>query len=210
VAAQAYGAVILGDGRVRLAWGGADGPGEGEAAGLAAHPAQALRPAMQWAAGESAAISETAEREAAVIIRQASVQSAAIREAAELEAAELRAAIAELSARVGGVVYVTEDLFTPATPGGQVTTRPAAKPLARPVSGSRGRQVRAMRKVAIAFVALFLVGAITGAVEIDVHGFSFFLFRNAGAGAGNAHDLNENQGPGQPGAPAAHHAVNRG
>ena len=67
-----------------------------------------------------------------------------------------------------------------------------------------------MRKVAIAFVALALVGVISAAVEIDLHGFSFFLFRNTGAGAGNAHGLNENQGPGQPDAPGAHHAPNAG
>jgi hypothetical protein len=31
------------------------------------------------------------------------------------------------------------------------------------------------------------------------------VFRNAGAGAGNARNLNENQGPGQPDAPGTHH-----
>ena len=30
-----------------------------------------------------------------------------------------------------------------------------------------------------------------------MHGGPFFLFRNAGAAAGNSQDLNEDQGPGQ-------------
>ena len=38
-----------------------------------------------------------------------------------------------------------------------------------------------------------------------MHGLKFFLFRNTGAGAGNSQDLEENQGPGQPDAPGAHH-----
>lgn len=64
-----------------------------------------------------------------------------------------------------------------------------------------------MRKVVIAFVALCLVGVGSGAAEVALHGFGFFVFRNAGAGAGNSRDLGENQGPGQPDAPSAHHAV---
>jgi hypothetical protein len=64
-----------------------------------------------------------------------------------------------------------------------------------------------MRKVQVAFVALSLVGVSSGAAEIAMHGFSFFLFRNAGAGAGNSHNLNENQGPGQPDVPRAHHSI---
>jgi hypothetical protein len=59
--------------------------------------------------------------------------------------------------------------------------------------------------VLIAFVALSLVGAISGSAEIAAHGFSFFLFRNTGAGAGNPQNLTENQGPGQPDAPSPHH-----
>jgi hypothetical protein len=252
VAAEAYGAVALGGGRVRLDWAGADAPGQG---GAGAHPPQVPRSATRWAAeraesvqweaagfgdahsarlarlilsevvsdaatvqrqasGQSAAISEAAEREAAEIRRQASAQSAAIREAAEREAAELRAAMMEMPAGAGGVVYVTEDLVGPAKPGEQLTTHPATspatKPPARPGTRKKGRQVRAMRKVMIAFVAFLLVGVISGAVEVAMHGFSFFLFRNTGAGAGNSHNLNENQGPGQPDAPGAHHNLNPG
>ena len=52
---------------------------------------------------------------------------------------------------------------------------------------------------------LIVVGGVTGASEVGMHGLKFFLFRNAGAGAGNGQDLDENQGPGQPDAPGAHH-----
>jgi len=177
MAAQAYGAVALGDGRVRLVWAGT-----------------------------------AVEREAADIRRQVSAQSAAIREAAEREAAARRAVVMEMSAGLGGVISVTGDLISPAKPvtrpEGQLTTQPATKPRIRPGTGTKGRQVRVMRKVQVAFVALSLVGVLSGAVEIALHGFSFYLFRNAGAGAGNARNLNENQGPGQPDAPGAHHKAN--
>ena len=61
-----------------------------------------------------------------------------------------------------------------------------------------------------AFVALALLGIITASVQIAQNGLAFFLFRNAGAGAGNAQNLNENQGPGQPDAPGAHHSAKPG
>jgi hypothetical protein len=86
--------------------------------------------------------------------------------------------------------------------------RPARKPPAKPAEGpgmAKGRQVSAMRKSAAVMAALIVIGAATGASEIGLHGLKFFLFRNAGAGAGNSQDLDENQGPGQPGAPGAHH-----
>ena len=71
VAAEAYRALALGDGRVRLAWAGANTPGQSPTS------------------SQSAAISRAAEHDAAEIRRQASAQSAAIREAAEREVAEL-------------------------------------------------------------------------------------------------------------------------
>jgi hypothetical protein len=56
-----------------------------------------------------------------------------------------------------------------------------------------------------AFIALALFALTVSAVKIAQNGFAFFLFRNAGAGAGNAQNLNEDQGPGQPDAPGTHH-----
>jgi hypothetical protein len=135
------------------------------------------------------------EREVAEISRLAAAQTASILEAAEREAAQLRAAITELSAGPdGGAVHVLT----------------ATKPQVRPGTKTRGRQVRAARKVQIAFVVLTLVGLAGGSAEIAAHGFSFFLFRNTGAGAGNPQNLNENQGPGQPDAPGVHHKASPG
>jgi len=162
---------------------------------------------QRQASGQSAAICEAAEREAAEIRRQASAQSAAIREAAERELAELRAVMEE-SAGLGAVVFVAEDLISPAKPvtkPGQFTNQPASKPRTRPGTGTKGRQARAMRQVAVIMVALAMSGLISSAAEIALHGLPFFFFRNAGAGAGNSQNLNENQGPGQPDAPGAHH-----
>jgi len=136
-----------------------------------------------------------AERETAEIGRHASAQIEAIRQAAEREAAALRAVVMEMSARPGAVV-ITEPATKPAT-------RPLPLPKG-PVPQTKGRQLRAMRKVQVAFVALAMLGAMSGAAEIKLHGLSFFLFRNDGAGAGNSRHLKENQGPGQPDAPGTH------
>jgi hypothetical protein len=107
-----------------------------------------------------------------------------------------------------------EPAARPARPGTKPAARPRAKPSARPdakpATKQIGRQVNAMRKMVIALVAVFLVGGITGATEIGLHGFGFFMFRNTGAGAGNPHDLDENQGPGQQAAPGAHHKAHVG
>jgi len=55
-----------------------------------------------------------------------------------------------------------------------------------------------------ALVVLSVIGVASAATEILLHGLSFFVFRNAGAGAGNARNLNENQGPGQADAAGMH------
>jgi len=158
-----------------------------------------------------------AEREAAEIRQQAT----AARAIAEQEAAEIRASAMTMSTELGRVAaYVTESLTSPSIPAikpaarpatkpatrraTKPATRPAAKPAGRPAAKPNGRQVKAMRKMVVALVVVCLVGGITGASEIGLHGFGFFLFRNTGAGAGNSQDLDENQGPGQPDAPGAH------
>jgi hypothetical protein len=158
--------------------------------------AQAARLKLE-ASAQTATIRESAEREAELVWRQASAQAAAIREAAEREAAELRAAVTKLSAGPGESVHADD---RPAA----TSPRPAARSGVGGRSDTKGRQVRAVRKVVTAFVVLSLAGGATGAVEAELHGLSFFLFRNAGAGAGNSRGLNENQGPGQPDAPKPH------
>jgi hypothetical protein len=95
----------------------------------------------------------------------------------------------------------------PATRRG-VSPRRDAKP--KPAGAGKSRKVSAWHKTVAALVALSLVGVGSAAAEIDLHGLSFFVFRNAGAGAGNARNLNENQGPGQPDAPGARHQARPG
>jgi hypothetical protein len=55
-----------------------------------------------------------------------------------------------------------------------------------------------------ALVALTLAGVATGATELVLHGPAFFVFRANGAGASQT-GPEEDQGPGQPNAPGAHH-----
>lgn len=52
-----------------------------------------------------------------------------------------------------------------------------------------------------------IIVAIVDIAGINSGGLKFFLFRNAGAGAGNGQDFEENQGPGQADAPGAHKAA---
>lgn len=136
------------------------------------------------------------EREVAEISRLAAAQTASILEAAEREAAQLRAA---------------SSIELPAWPDSGVDRMPpATKPQVRSGVRTLGRQERVARKVLIAFVALSLVGVISGSAELAAHGFSFYLFRNVGTGAGNPQNLEENQGPGQPDAPRAQHKASPG
>jgi hypothetical protein len=58
--------------------------------------------------------------------------------------------------------------------------------------------------VTAALVALTLAGVATGAVEVVLHGPAFFVFRANGSGASQT-GPEEDQGPGQPNAPGAHH-----
>ena len=53
-------------------------------------------------------------------------------------------------------------------------------------------------------MALTLAGVATGATELVLHGPAFFVFRANGAGASQT-GPEEDQGPGQPNAPGAHH-----
>ena len=104
-----------------------------------------------------------------------------------------------------------------AKPAKKPATRSASAPDTRPgVSPRRmkpeikgggkpeNRQVSVARKVAAAFAALALAGAATGATELALHGPAFFVFRANGAGASQT-GPKEDQGPGQPDAPGAHH-----
>lgn len=82
--------------------------------------------------------------------------------------------------------------------------KPSARAAERPVSGL-GRQAAAMRFAVIATSALFMVAVVAGVMEVHLHGWKFFIFRSVGTGetGRGPGGLQENQGPGQPGAPKA-------
>jgi hypothetical protein len=96
----------------------------------------------------------------------------------------------------------TRSATTPATKPGVSPRR--IKPETRPAGQTKNRQVSAARKVTAALVALTLAGVATGATELVLHGPAFFVFRANGAGASQT-GPEEDQGPGQPNAPGAHH-----
>jgi hypothetical protein len=104
-----------------------------------------------------------------------------------------------------------------ARPAAKPAARPGPKPVAKPgvsprrikpetqaASQTKNRQVSAARKMTAALVALTLAGVATGATELVLHGPAFFVFRANGAGASQT-GPEEDQGPGQPNAPGAHH-----
>jgi hypothetical protein len=90
----------------------------------------------------------------------------------------------------------------PATKPGVSPRR--TKPQTQAAGKAKNRQVSAARKVTAALVALTLAGIATGATEVVLHGPAFFVFRANGAGASQT-GPKEDQGPGQPNAPGAHH-----
>jgi hypothetical protein len=166
--------------------------------------AQAARLRRQ-ASLQTASICEAAELETELIWQRASEQAAAIREASEREAAQLRAVVMRLATAPAGLVNLDRDVASPevAKPVGRPGTRTSGKPsrrarllesarrvrpvgLARPRSAPAGkprpRQYQAMRVATAATAALFSIAVITGAAEIGMHGFKFFVFRETGAG----------------------------
>jgi hypothetical protein len=92
----------------------------------------------------------------------------------------------------------------PASRHARPVTKPA-KSTTRPTTGMQGRQARAARKVVALLAAMVTVGVVSGAAELALHGGPFFIFRANGAGASETGPV-EDQGPGQPDAPGAHHA----
>ena len=124
--------------------------------------------------------------------------------------------------RAGPLAAAAARLATkPATKPAAPATKPAARSVAAPATKpgvsprrtkpqtqapgkAKNRQVSAARKVTAALVALTLAGIATGATEVVLHGPAFFVFRANGAGASQT-GPKEDQGPGQPNAPGAHH-----
>jgi hypothetical protein len=124
--------------------------------------------------------------------------------AAALEvAAGAPAALATTARPAGPAVRPRRD--TTAQPATRPGVSPRRNPKAKPATTTKNRQVSAWRKAVAAMVVLVAVGVTISAAEIGRHGYAFFVFRNTGAGAGNPQNLEENQGPGRPDAPGAHH-----
>ena len=96
----------------------------------------------------------------------------------------------------------TRSATAPATKPGVSPRR--IKPDTQAAGQTKNRQVSAARKVTAGLVALTLAGIATGATEVVLHGPAFFVFRANGAGASQT-GPEEDQGPGQPNAPGAHH-----
>ena len=96
----------------------------------------------------------------------------------------------------------TRSVAAPATKPGVSPRR--TKPGTQAPGKAKNRQVSAARKMTAALVALTLAGIATGATEVVLHGPAFFVFRANGAGASQT-GPKEDQGPGQPNAPGAHH-----
>jgi hypothetical protein len=129
-------------------------------------------------------------------------------------AAKLATGSAAPSATGPAAKLAAKPAARPATkPATRSVGAPAAKPGVSPrrmkpetqaAGQTKNRQVSAARKLTAALVALTLAGVATGATELVLHGPAFFIFRANGAGASQT-GPEEDQGPGQPNAPGAHH-----
>jgi hypothetical protein len=114
------------------------------------------------------------------------------------EAAHLRAVILSLSERLSEMsAYVAQNL---GSPGNQTATRPAViapaqTPAIAPRTPKTGpgapaarkpqkqpRQYQAMRIATYASAALLVFALVSGATEIGMRGFKFFVFRPGGTG----------------------------
>jgi hypothetical protein len=186
----------------------------------------------QAAATRTAAEQEAADLRAAVVKMSAELTGVA---AYVTENLTIPATPATLPRHPGppGVTSPAKPLTKGAQPGTKQAppptkrARPATKPAVRPTTepttesppavtsepaqppgpgSAHPRQYHAMRLVRTAVVAMVLLAVIAGSAEIALHGYRFFIFRSAGTGSTPADSgLKENQGPGQPDAPGAHH-----
>jgi hypothetical protein len=156
----------------------------------------------QEARDYAAAIREAAERDAAAIRAAAQREAAELRAGLESMSAELgrvAAYVAEnLAAPAATAAVLAPSAARPALPGPRsapLTTRPARPAPARPATApgrpaappagppqKQPRQRRAMRVASYATAALLSFAIATGAAEIGMHGFQFFVFRGGGVG----------------------------
>jgi hypothetical protein len=92
-------------------------------------------------------------------------------------------------------------------PGRPQPVPPSTKPTGWPGAKPAGQQAAAMRMMLVAFVALVIVALIAGATGIALPGLGFSVFRWSSTSATDSNGLQEDHGPGQPDAPAAHHSL---
>jgi hypothetical protein len=191
-------------------------------------------PIREGAEREAAEIRRLAEAEAAAIREAAKRDAADLRAHLTAMAAEMTQVAAYVTESLtspglpavppppqAGPHTLTTPVELPAGPGtgpaiepvSRSATAPRTRPGARPATkraAGRGakpkpRQYKAMRLTSVATAALVVFAAMAGSAEMGLHGFKFFVFRAAGTGATSGDGLQENQGPGQPDAPGAHH-----
>ena len=175
---------------------------------------------------QAAKLVQQAADQAAATLAAAELQAARIRAEILKLSADLGGVATSFT---GGLLGPAKPATKPAAPAASPATKPAARPAPKPATRSatapatkpgvsprrikpdtqaagqtKNRQVSAARKVTAALVALTLAGVATGATELVLHGPAFFVFRANGAGASQT-GPEEDQGPGQPNAPGAHH-----
>ena len=175
---------------------------------------------------QAAKLVQQAADQAAATLAAAELQAARIRAEILKLSADLGGVATSFT---GGLLGPAKPATKPAAPAASPATKPAARLAPKPATRSatapatkpgvsprrikpdtqaagqtKNRQVSAARKVTAALVALTLAGVATGATELVLHGPAFFVFRANGAGASQT-GPEEDQGPGQPNAPGAHH-----
>ena len=169
---------------------------DGQAAQItqgAREDAVAIREAAQR---EAAAIRQAAEREAAELRARLDTISSQLGRVATYVSESLAAPTMPAAAPALPGPRPAPSSTGPALPGttpvrpGTSPARPArrgtkpARPGARPTQNpqKRPRQLQAMRIATFATAAMLLFAIVSGAVEIGMHGFKFFVFRAGGTG----------------------------
>jgi hypothetical protein len=147
----------------------------------------------EQATGHAAAIREAAQREAVELLAKLDSMSGELRRVAAhvTESLAAPATLAPAPALPGAapappVTRPAMPVTRPARPDARPGTRPTGpvKPGTTPAKKpqKRSRQQQAMRIATAATAALFTVAAISGATEVGLHGFKFFVFRAGGTG----------------------------
>jgi hypothetical protein len=153
------------------------------------------------ATSQAVAIREAAEREAAELRARLDWMSGELGRLAayvtESIASSALPATAPALPDDGSALSVArsaEPATTPAKPDSKPDTRPEKKPDTRPVGlvglrttsarkpQQRSRQLQAMRIAACGTAALLSFAVISGAAELGMHGYKFFVFRAGGVG----------------------------